>query len=229
MHRAAICPDIMSGHPDASIDMPTTLILAYLMFSLINALVPGPNLLFVLRTSVVGGRSGAHAAAAGLCVPMVIWGMLAASGTAALFARMPLAFAALKVAGAAYIFWLGWQLLHRAGRAAAREGSAGADGVHGSNARYFGQGFLTSILNPNIFLFFLAVFPQFLSGATMSINNAAVLVGLFVAVNALWYTLVTRLFELLRERATSDVTARWTARVIGVSMMGFGILFLTRI
>jgi hypothetical protein len=87
--------------------------------------------------------------------------MLAASlGVTALFMAVPMAFEALKWAGAAYLLWMAWQALRPGGESPFEQTTTLPPE---SPRRLFAMGLFTSILNPKVAIFYLSIFPQFVS------------------------------------------------------------------
>jgi len=135
-------------------------------------LAPGPDMLYVSTRSLTQGRRAgvisALGIAAGTCVHMVA----IASGLAVLLRALPLAYEIVRLAGAAYLIWLGVQALRgkagpTAGKALERE----------SEWAVFRQGAITNILNPKVALFFLAFLPQFVDPARGSVALQIVVLG----------------------------------------------------
>ncbi|HEV7412091.1 MAG TPA: LysE family translocator [Casimicrobiaceae bacterium] len=121
-------------------------------------LTPGADTLYIVTRATTSGRkAGAVAAlgiAAGCCVHIVAAGL----GLSALLATSAVAFTAVKLAGAAYLIYLG-VVLWRTGPRSPKTAAATLPAT--SLPRIFVQGALTNILNPKVALFFLAFLPQF--------------------------------------------------------------------
>src|ERR1043165_1204839 len=146
-------------------------------------LTPGPDTLYIL------GRSIAHGRRAGVALALCIWvGSIfhtgaAALGLSAVLVTSAWAFTFVKLAGAAYLIFLGVRALlekeHELSMPAhfKRRGAAAA----------FRQGIVTNILNPKVALFFLAFLPQFITASAPSKTIAFVVLGLtFVATGTAW-------------------------------------------
>ncbi len=131
--------------------MPTVGSLAlYVPVVLVMAFTPGPATLFVLSRSVAHGRRAGFLSAAGLLSGTLVLIVLAAEGLTNVLAASPGAFEAVKMAGAAYLVYLGL-------RAIAATGSSVNDGtiVRGrSGWRLYRDGFVTELLNPKSALFY---------------------------------------------------------------------------
>src|SRR5437773_9150026 len=146
-------------------------------------LTPGPDTLYILGRSVAHGRRAGVASALGISVGSIFHTCAAALGLSALLATSAWAFAFLKLAGAAYLIFLGVRALlekqHQLAMPAhfKRRGAAAA----------FRQGIVTNILNPKVALFFLAFLPQFIDASAPSKTIAFVTLGFtFVITGTIW-------------------------------------------
>ncbi|MXP62583.1 LysE family translocator [Roseomonas sp. M0104] len=122
------------------------------------AITPGPDMLLVASRSLSQGRAAGFATLAGIQAGIYGHALAAALGLSQLFVLVPLAYDAVRYAGAAYLLWLAWKAFRAPAPAASpppglRRAPVGA---------MFRQGLLTNLLNPKVALFVLALFPQFL-------------------------------------------------------------------
>ncbi len=134
---------------------PETL-LTFFIASLLLALAPGPDNLFVLTQAALRGRSAGLAVTMGLCTGLLVHTSAVALGLAALFAASALAFTLLKLCGAGYLLWLAWQ----AWRASSTSIRTAPEGRL-SGWQLYRRGILMNITNPKVSVFFLAFLPQF--------------------------------------------------------------------
>lgn len=129
---------------------------AFSAASLLLIFTPGPDIIYVMTRGMAQGRRAALAAAAGFALGNFAHTFFAVVGLSALITSSPTAFACVKYAGAAYLFYIGIKLLRSRG-SLVPEGSAGD-----LQCRIiFRQSILANIMNPKVALFFLAFFPQF--------------------------------------------------------------------
>ncbi len=150
---------------------------AFFAASLLLALAPGPDNIFVLSQSAMHGRVAGLAVTAGLCTGLVVHTTAVALGVAVIFQTSALAFSLLKYAGAAYLVWLAWQAL----RAPAGNPST-EDGPALSLCRLYGRGIVMNVTNPKVSIFFLAFLPQFTDPARGPVWAQVMLLGgLFIA------------------------------------------------
>ncbi|CAM3611269.1 Homoserine/Threonine efflux protein [Bordetella sputigena] len=136
------------------------------------ALSPGPDNLFVLTQSALWGRSAGLMVVLGLCTGLLGHTAAVAVGLAAVFAASPLAFAALKWAGAAYLAYLAWQAFR------APAGTvAGTAPPRLRPAALYARGIVMNLTNPKVLLFFMAFLPQFATPAAGPVGPQVVVLG----------------------------------------------------
>ncbi|WP_086821017.1 LysE family translocator [Allokutzneria sp. NRRL B-24872] len=136
------------------------LLALFTMTTLVAMLTPGPDMLFVLGCGIKGGPRAGLFATAGVAVSEIVHVALAAAGLAALFEAAPTAFTVVRVVGAAYLIYLGVQMIrHRGEQTPDVEASGG-----GMTARKaFLNGLFTNLINPKMVTFTIAFLPQFVS------------------------------------------------------------------
>lgn len=155
------------------------LLSAFLVASLVLAVTPGPGVLYIVTRSLVQGRRAGLASVAGVALGNLGNACAAALGLAALFAVSSLAFTFVKYAGAAYLVWLGIQMLRRPQRTASADAPPAIP-----LARLFRDGFVVALLNPKTTVFFAAFLPQFLDPTAAPMTQGLLLCALFVAIAA---------------------------------------------
>ena len=146
---------------------------AYLLTSIILSLSPGSGAINTMTTSINHGYRGAAASIAGLQTGLGIHIVLVGIGLGTLFSRSVLAFEVLKWAGAAYLMWMAWQAVRPGARSLFEPRQLAED----SPRRLFLMGFLTNLLNPKIAVFYLSVFPQFVSPGQGSVFLQSIILG----------------------------------------------------
>lgn len=146
-------------------------------------LTPGPDTLYILGRSVAHGRRAGVASAFGISIGSVFHTCAAALGLSAVLATSAWAFMFVKLAGAAYLIFLGVRALLEN----QHELAMPADFKRRGAAAAFRQGIVTNILNPKVALFFLAFLPQFIDANAPSKTIAFVVLGLtFVTTGTIW-------------------------------------------
>ena len=155
-----------------------SLLSAFVLASLVLAIIPGPAVIYIVTRSLVQGRRTGLTSVVGVALGNLGNALGASLGLAALFAVSSVAFTVVKYAGAAYLVYLGVQAL----RAPAPETRAEAPPRPVRLQRIFRDGFLVALLNPKTALFFAAFLPQFMDPALPAIPQGFVLGALFVGI-----------------------------------------------
>ncbi|WP_248804866.1 LysE family translocator [Pseudomonas sp. MWU13-2100] len=135
--------------------------LLYLFALAMVYLLPGPDMILLLQTGARHGRSQALTTALGLGIARACHVALAALGLAALFKAAPWTFDIVRLAGAAYLLWLGVRMLRPGSLALLSADHEGAQRTLGWRAA-LQQGMLTNLLNPKALLFCSVLLPQFI-------------------------------------------------------------------
>lgn len=148
--------------------------LLFLGAALLITLSPGPNMVYLLSRSVCQGRRAGVVSLLGVVAGFFVHVFATALGLTALFMAVPLAYEVLKWAGAAYLLVLAWQAL----RPGARSPFEARELPQDPPARLLLMGFVTNLLNPKIAVFYLSIFPQFVSPAHGSVFTQSLVLGL---------------------------------------------------
>lgn len=178
--------------------------------SVLLVLTPGPNLLYLISRTLCQGRAAGIVSLGGTTTGFGVHIVAAAFGLSAVLATVPVLYDAIRWAGAAYLVWLAVDSL--------RAGGAGLFTPRAlppmSTVRLYRTGVMTSILNPKVALFYLALFPQFVEPARGSVLAQALILGavqIVVAVvgDLLFVFAASRVAHWLRERPLWAVAQRW--------------------
>jgi threonine/homoserine/homoserine lactone efflux protein len=146
-------------------------------------LTPGQDTLYILGSSIANGRRIGVASALGICSGCIVHTLAAALGLSAILASSATAFTVVKLAGAAYLIYLGARAL----TARSHVLSPTARVASGGAVTAFRQGVITNVLNPKVALFFLALLPQFIDPGSPTKVAAFVALGLtFIATGTVW-------------------------------------------
>ncbi len=186
-------------------------------------LLPGPDMILLLQTGARQGRGAALATAIGLGVARGCHVALAALGLAALFKAAPWTFEVVRLAGAAYLLWIGIQCLRSTLLPNLNAGEPGD--AHGQWRAAIRRGLLTNLLNPKALLFCSVLLPQFIvnDGASV-LSQFAVLGMLLVGVGLLFdsaYALTgAALGRWLQHSPTAQRIQQW---LFGSLLIGFAV------
>jgi len=184
-------------------------------------LTPGPDTVYILGRSIAHGRRAGVASAFGICVGSVFHTCAAALGLSAFLATSAWAFSAVKLAGAAYLIFLGLRALLQRGH----DLSLPANFKQNNPAAAFRQGILTNILNPKVALFFLAFLPQFIDSTAPSKMAAFLILGFtFVTTGTIWCLLLALFASAFSERLRGNATvAAMLNRAVGTLFVFLGL------
>jgi threonine/homoserine/homoserine lactone efflux protein len=165
--------------------MELTSWLALAAICVMGAISPGPSLAVVIRNTVRGGQGHGVATALGHGLGVGLYALITALGLALLITKTPLLFDLIRYGGAAFLAWLGLKaLLARPGDEGDRQGSHPVRGRRGAF-----EGFMVAFLNPQLAIFFLALFSQFVRADT-GWQQGGIMMLTAGGIDALWYVLV---------------------------------------
>ncbi|TMQ97192.1 LysE family translocator [Actinomadura soli] len=177
------------------------LLVAFFVTSAVAMVIPGPDMLFVLGCGMRGGARAGLLATAGVATSEAVHVAVAAAGLAALFAAVPVAFTVVRIAGAAYLVYLGVQTIRR--RVDDQDDLPSAGGISGRRA--YLNGLLTNLLNPKMVTFTIAFLPQFIDPGmghvwAQFVVLGAILIALEFLVDGTVGVLAGRIGDCLRRR-----------------------------
>ena len=185
----------------------------FLLIAVVVTITPGPATATVIRVAARDGRRAATSAILGNAGGVLAWGVLSAVGVSSLIVASQIAYDVLRIGGAAVLIVLGVRsLMHRTAPRAARRPTATGWRI----------GLLTSLANPKLAVFFVALLPQFLSRDAAVLPTAVAMAATIVAFDLVWYSslayAVDRAGALLRPRVQ-----RRLEQLTGGAMVGLGI------
>lgn len=191
-------------------------LIAFTLAATLLTLTPGIDTALVLRTAAVEGRRQAWHAAFGINAGCLLWGAAVAFGLGALLAVSEFGYNLLKYCGAAYLAWLGLNMLLRPRTSLA---PAQASGTPGAN--WFLRGLLGNVLNPKVGIFYLSFLPQFIPQGQPLIAWTLGLVGIHVALSLLWALLLICATRPLGHWLRREAVIKWMERSTGLIFMLF--------
>ena len=212
--------------------VPIEQLLPFLVGSILVTIVPGADMALVMRQVFIGGTSLAQRTIFGNLTGLVVHAVALAAGLSALLATSAEAYTVVKLAGAAYLVFLGVQTLLAARRreaeaaaiaaAGAGAGHARARGVPSPRTAYF-QGLVSTVLNPKPALLFLTYLPQFIDESRAVLPQIAFLAGVHILVGLVWMTLYAHLVARAHRTLTRSDVRRWLERVTGAVLIALGL------
>jgi len=198
--------------------------LAFFGLSVLLALAPGPDNIFVLLQSARWGPRAGLAAVSGLCSGLVVHTAAVALGVAAVIAASATAFTVLKVLGAMYLLYLAWQAWRASGNSTHQAAPAAAP-----LGALYRRGILMSVSNPKLSIFFLAFLPQFIHPEQGSVVMQTVELGLLFMLAAFMVFSVIAFCagSLGRAMARSPRAERNLNRIASLVFLGLAIKLVT--
>lgn len=179
--------------------------------------IPGPGNLALITSTSKGRIPGGLAATFGVIAGDQVLMWLAVAGVAALLAAMPAVFAGVQWAGAAYLAWLGFQML------TAKPGAAPVINIRPRH--YFRQALMITLFNPKAIVFYMAFFPLFVDPARhQGMLTFGVMAATVAALTFLYGLIAVLLTHHLAERMRANPRiGRALEKIAGVFLIGFGI------
>jgi len=164
---------------------------AYVIGTVLIILLPGPNSLYVLSVAARRGVRDGYKAASAVFIGDTVLMVASAAGAASLLKTSPTLFAIVKYAGAAYLVWMGFNLVRDAVRTwRARHAPVTDEAPEtpvGKQERPFGRALVASLLNPKAILFFVSFFAQFVDPDYAYPALTFLLLGIIVQICSLSY------------------------------------------
>jgi len=202
-------------------------LLAFVVAAGLLVMSPGPNGVLVARTVPTSGRAAGFANILGFFVSFYIHGLLSIFGISLILMQSATAFTIVKFLGAAYLCWIGVKSLIAAWRHGRSIPTVKPARRKRTLVMAFLEGLLTNGLNPKVSLFYLAIFPQFLSVGADPVSTSLLLVFVHSMLNVIWFSSMVLMLSRLTAAARSGRFQRWLKGVTGAVFIGFGVKLAT--
>jgi threonine/homoserine/homoserine lactone efflux protein len=195
-------------------------LIAFSVAAGILTITPGLDTALVLRTAAVEGPKRAWLAALGITAGLMVWGAAVALGLGALLAASTLAFTVLKWAGAAYLIWLGVNLILKPRD---RFEVAAGPAAEGDALTWARRGFLGNLLNPKIGVFYVSFLPQFLPDGVAAAPFIFLLAALHGVMGVAWFAVLIAATRPIAGALQRAAVVRWLDRITGGVFLAFGV------
>jgi threonine/homoserine/homoserine lactone efflux protein len=195
---------------------------AFVAVSAVVICTPGQDTALTIRNTLAGGRRSGLATAAGVSMGQAVWTLAASAGVVALLSASEPAFRALKLAGAAYLIYLGAQSLLSAISGRGHSGNAIGQGAPLAPLRALRQGMVSNLGNPKMAVFFASLLPQFVPAGSDSFAALLALGLLFCSLTLAWLALYAVAIAKVQRFLTGRVRRALDAAT-GVVLVAFGI------
>jgi threonine/homoserine/homoserine lactone efflux protein len=191
---------------------------AFVLLSALLIITPGPDTALIIRNALAGGPRASTFSAAGVAIGILAWAGAATIGVGVLLERSSTAFMVLKLAGAAYLCYLGARSLLFPTRAEAQPGPTTSSLSDWSALR---QGLFSNLLNPKTGAFFVTVMPQFLMTGDSSLR-LVVMVAAFEVMLLVWLIAYGHGVSRLGRTGSGLRVRRAVTRLSGAVLIGLG-------
>ncbi|WP_242342674.1 LysE family translocator [Anaeromyxobacter terrae] len=199
-------------------------VLAFTGIAALITLTPGADTMLVVRSALVRGRRAGMLTVLGVCAGLFVHATLSALGLSVILVRSARAFEIVKLAGAAYLVFLGLQAIWSAARSGAVIAQAAEPiGAH----RAFVEGMLNNVLNPKVAIFYLAFLPQFIGPGDPVLAKSILLAGIHFTEGVIWLSLVTLFVARIRGVLADPKVNRALESATGLLLIGFGVRLAT--
>jgi threonine/homoserine/homoserine lactone efflux protein len=193
--------------------------MAFSFAAILLTVTPGLDTALVLRTAAAEGPRPAWMAAFGIFLGSIGWAVIVGVGLGALLAASTLAFNILKWAGAAYLVWLGINLLLRPRKAF----DIGADAAPAQGTGWLWRGALNNLLNPKVGVFYVSFLPQF-TPAGVPVTPWMVLLALIhCGFSVIWFGAIIAATQPIAGALRKAAVVRWLDRLTGGLFLAFGV------
>ncbi len=195
-------------------------LIPFLLATLVFAIMPGPAILYTAAQTLARGRRGGFLAALGIHIGGFAHVIAAAAGLSVVFKLVPEAYAAVKIAGALYLVWLGIGIIR------GKRDRSDLPQVRDKRARRaFLESVVVEVLNPKVAIFYIAFLPQFVDPAAaapvwLQFLILGVIVNLaFSAMDVVTVLLTSSMLRRVRDSGLGEKLLRWLG---GSILIGLG-------
>jgi RhtB (resistance to homoserine/threonine) family protein len=182
---------------------------------------PGADTALVTKNTVSRGRSAGFATTLGICLGCLIHSVASALGLSAILARSAEAYEIVKLAGAAYLIYIGLRSLWNTRNADASAPLANGASP-GSSQRSFAEGLFTNLLNPKVALFCLTLLPQFIEHGDSVLRQSILLASIHIVMGLAWLSLYTLFLGRMKHLLSRANIKRNLEAVTGAMLLALG-------
>jgi threonine/homoserine/homoserine lactone efflux protein len=194
-------------------------IVAFTGIAALLTILPGADMALVAKVTLLDGKRAAFFTSLGICAGLPVHATASALGLSLILATSAEAFTVVKLAGAAYLTYLGVRTIRDSflSGAPASVAAARVRSAHGA----FIQGWLSNVLNPKVALFYLTFLPQFISPGDNVLAKSLLLAAIHAVLGLSWLPLYA--YAIDRIGAAVRGARRWLERVSGGALIGLGV------
>lgn len=193
------------------------ILIPYIIAIVILTITPGLDTTLIIRTATLETRQKAFQTVLGINFGCIVWGIVVACGLGALLATSELAFNVLKWIGAAYLAWLGLQLLVKP-----RSSLENNMDIQ-RTTNWFLKGFFCNILNPKVGLFYITFLPQFIPNDVTPFIWIMGLVAIHVVLGFLWSSILIVMMQPISRFLKQPKIVRCLDQITGTIFLLFAL------
>jgi RhtB (resistance to homoserine/threonine) family protein len=203
--------------------MEISALTTYLIAITLLTLTPGVDTMLVIRNTARGGWRDGAASSLGICSGLFVHATISAVGISVILLQAAWAFSTLKLAGAAYLVWLGacsWRKVFR------RDSFKVVNGMTSGSFRLrrsLREGFLSNVLNPKTAVFYMAFLPQFINPAHSALAQSLLLAALHFIIAMIWQCLLALMVKQLKRWLQRPAISQCFDGITGTVMIALGL------
>ncbi len=201
------------------------ILIAFFSASLLLALVPGPDNIFVLTQSIFQGKKSGLVIMLGLCTGLIFHTLAVTFGVAVIFQTSVIAFTILKIVGAMYLLYLAWQIFNAPSEKIDNKNNS----ISIDYKKLYYRGIIMNITNPKVSIFFLAFLPQFTNPALGTVSLQMLFLGaLFIIATILIFGSIALLSgSLSKVFNKSEKSQKFLNKLASFVFLGLAIKLIT--
>lgn len=205
--------------------METHLLITYLIAITVLSITPGLDTMLVIRNTARGGWRDGITSSFGICSGLFVHATVSAVGISVILLQTAWAFAALKMAGACYIVWLGIGSLRKLfqGEPASLANGLSAIQQPYQVGRSLREGLLSNVLNPKTVVFYMAFLPQFINPLHSAWIQSLILAGLHFIIAMIWQSVLALLVNQAQSRLFQPKVGKVFDGLTGTILVSLGI------
>lgn len=198
----------------------------FLIAITILAMIPGADTMMVIRNSIRGGLPDGAITSAGICTGLFFHAAVSGCGLALILYNSAQLYHFIKIIGAFYIVWLGFQNLWDAkkrysGAQGSEELAAAAEKVR--VMRSFREGILSNVLNPKTAVFYITFMPQFMNANSNPVTQILVLTSIHFGISFIWQCLLASIVGKAKQVVSAPRSRSYIEATAGSILVGLGI------
>ena len=200
--------------------------IAFLGIAALLTIIPGADTALVTKNAIARGRTAAFLTTFGICLGCLCHATASALGLSVVLRESARVYEWVKLAGAAYLVYIGTRSLWGARKeipAGAPAGFANSNGARAGLVRSFSEGLFTNLLNPKVAIFYLTLLPQFIAPGESVLRKSLFLAGIHVLMGLVWLCSYAMLLDKMSAILTRPAVRRRLEAFTGAVLVGFGL------